>query len=178
MRASKKILIAIKYTMLFTSLIFTCSCMGYVEYVPIVLIVEHGDHILREEPSLITPEHIKAMKIILERYGEKYNMKDGKLYIKQSLQNDRDLLQNYTFKAESEITEAKEVAESLVKEVALVETQQSGKASDITKLAILISAALNIANENFELKRNYSELLQKLSERSASLIRTLSANMQ
>ncbi len=86
--------------------------------------------------------------------------------------------QPYTFKAESEITEAKEVAESLVKEVALVETQQSGKASDITKLAVLISAALNIANENFELKRNYSELIQKLSERSASLIRTLSANMQ
>ena len=86
--------------------------------------------------------------------------------------------QPYTFKAESEIIEAKEVAESLVKEVALVETQQSGKASDITKLAILISAALNIANKNFELKRNYSELLQKLSERSAVLIRTLSANMQ
>ena len=82
--------------------------------------------------------------------------------------------QPYTFKAESEI-EAKEVAESLVKEVARIESQQSGKASDITKLAILISAALNIANENFELKRNYSDLLQKLSERSASLIRRLSA---
>jgi cell division protein ZapA (FtsZ GTPase activity inhibitor) len=86
--------------------------------------------------------------------------------------------QPYTFKSESEITGAKEVAESLVKEVARVETQQSGKASDITKLVILISAALNIANENFELKRNYSNLLQELSERLASLIRTLSANMQ
>ena len=86
--------------------------------------------------------------------------------------------QPYTFKAEPEITEAKEVAESLVKEVAKVEIQQSGKASDITKLAILISAALNIANENFELKRNYSDLLQELSERSASLIHTLSVNMQ
>ena len=86
--------------------------------------------------------------------------------------------QPYTFKSESEIIEAKEVAESLAKEVAKVETQQSGKASDITKLVILISAALNIANENFELKRNYSNLLQELSERSASLIHTLSTTMQ
>ncbi|MDO9565468.1 MAG: cell division protein ZapA [Candidatus Desulfaltia sp.] len=86
--------------------------------------------------------------------------------------------QPYTFKSESEMTEAKEVAALLVKEVARVETQQSGKASDITRLAVLISAALNIANENFELKRNYSDLLQELSERSENLIRTLSANMQ
>ena len=86
--------------------------------------------------------------------------------------------QPYTFKAESEITEAKEVAESLVKEVARVETQQSGKASDLTKLAILILAALNIANENFELKRNYSDLLQKLSKRSASLIRNNISSFQ
>ncbi|HUV50233.1 MAG TPA: cell division protein ZapA [Anaerolineae bacterium] len=86
--------------------------------------------------------------------------------------------QPYKFKAESEITEAKEVAALLVKEVAKVETQQSGQTSDITRLAILIAAALNIANENFELKRNYSYLLQELSERSANLIHTLSANMQ
>jgi cell division protein ZapA (FtsZ GTPase activity inhibitor) len=85
--------------------------------------------------------------------------------------------QPYTFKAESEATEAKRVAESLVKEVARVETQQSKKSSDITKLATLILAALNIANENFKLKRNYSSLLEKLSERSAGLIGMLDANM-
>jgi len=86
--------------------------------------------------------------------------------------------QPYTFKAESEAKEAKRVAESLVKEVAKVEIQQSGKSFDITKLGILILAALNIANENLELKRNYSDLLKKLSERSADLIRMLDANMQ
>ncbi|PIE71152.1 MAG: hypothetical protein CSA22_03760 [Deltaproteobacteria bacterium] len=101
MLTTKKILIAINYLILYVSLIFICSCMGYVEYVPIMLVVERGDHILKEEPSLITPEHIEAMKIILARYDEEYKVKDGKLYIKQLLQSDKDLLQNFTFKAES-----------------------------------------------------------------------------
>ena len=46
-------------------------------------------------------------------------------------------------------------------------------APGITKLAILILAALNIANENFDLKMNLSELLEEISERSAGLIRKL-----
>ena len=97
----KKIFISINQTILFVSLLFISSCMNYVEYTPIVLVVEHGDHLLKEEPGLITPEHIEAMKIILGKYGEKYVIKGGKLYIKQSLQRDKDLLQNYTFKAEA-----------------------------------------------------------------------------
>ncbi len=60
---------------------------------------------------------------------------------------------SYTFKAESEIMMAKDVADYLVKEVSRVETQQSIKSSNISKLAIMILAALNIANENMELKK-------------------------
>ena len=77
----------------------------------------------------------------------------------------------YTFKAESEATKAKEVVDFLKREITKVETQQSGKSPGITKLAILILAALNIANENFDLKMNHSELLEQISERSAKLIR-------
>ena len=79
----------------------------------------------------------------------------------------------YTFKAESEATKAKEVVDFLKREITKVETQQSGKSPGITKLAILILAALNIANENFDLKMNHSELLGQISERSAKLIRKL-----
>ncbi len=79
----------------------------------------------------------------------------------------------YTFKAESETTKAKEVVDFLKSEITKVENQQSDKSPRITELAILILAALNIANENFDLKMNSSRLLEQLSERSTSLIRIL-----
>jgi cell division protein ZapA (FtsZ GTPase activity inhibitor) len=82
--------------------------------------------------------------------------------------------QPYTFKTESDITNAKEVADYLVKEVAKVETQHSSKSS-VTKFATLILAALNIANENIERKKIYSELLANISKQSANLIRALDA---
>jgi cell division protein ZapA len=83
--------------------------------------------------------------------------------------------QPYTFKTESGVTNAREVADFLIKEVAKVETQLSSKSSQITKLATLILAALNIANENIELKKTHSDLLRGVSERSATLIRVLDA---
>ena len=72
-------------------------------------------------------------------------------------------------------TNAKEVADYLVKEVTRVEDQQSSQSSNITKIATLILAALNIANDNIELKKNHSDLLRDISERSANLIRALDA---
>jgi hypothetical protein len=58
--------------------------------------------------------------------------------------------------------------------VAKVETQHSSKSS-VTKFATLILAALNIANENIERKKNYSDLLANISKQSANLIRALDA---
>ncbi len=80
--------------------------------------------------------------------------------------------QPYTFKTESDITNAKEVADYLVKEVTKVETQHSTQSS-IAKFATLILAALNIANENIEQKKKYSDLLIRISKKSANLIREL-----
>jgi cell division protein ZapA (FtsZ GTPase activity inhibitor) len=77
--------------------------------------------------------------------------------------------QPYTFKTESDITNAKEVADCLVKEVTRFENQNSSKSSD-TKFVTLILAALNIAKENIELKKKYSDLLTKISKKSANLI--------
>jgi len=77
--------------------------------------------------------------------------------------------QPYTFKTESDITNAKEVADYLVKEVTKVETQYSSQSS-VTKIATLILAALSIANENIELKKKHSDLLIDISKQSANLI--------
>jgi len=84
----------------------------------------------------------------------------------------------FTFKADAEVTQAKEVADLLVKEVARVENQQSDQASTISNLTILMLAALNIANEHMELKRDHKKLLRDISERSKNLIQTLNRSTQ
>jgi cell division protein ZapA (FtsZ GTPase activity inhibitor) len=85
---------------------------------------------------------------------------------------------SYTFKAESEITMAKDVADYLIKEVSRVESQQSIKTSNISKFAILILAALNIANENMELKKKHSDFMHAISKQSSDLMRSLDAFVQ
>ena len=80
--------------------------------------------------------------------------------------------QPYTFKAESNVTSAKEVADYLVKEVARIEKQHSNQSS-AAKLTTLLLAALNIANENIELKKRHSDLLVDISKRSSNLIHTI-----
>jgi cell division protein ZapA (FtsZ GTPase activity inhibitor) len=86
--------------------------------------------------------------------------------------------QPYTFKAESDVETAKAVADLLVKEVDKVQNQQSGPASNISNLTILILAALNIANDNMELKRNHSKLLDDVNQRSARIIGQLNEFVQ
>ena len=86
--------------------------------------------------------------------------------------------QPYSFKAESEIQTAKAVADLLVKEVDKVQLQQSEQSSSISNLTILILAALNIANENMELKRSHSNFLNKICERSVSMIDRLDGIVQ
>jgi cell division protein ZapA (FtsZ GTPase activity inhibitor) len=80
--------------------------------------------------------------------------------------------QPYTFKAETNVTHAKEVADHLVKEVARIEKQHPSQSSG-TKLTTLLLAALNIANENVELKKSHSDLLSNISKKSANLIHVL-----
>jgi len=80
--------------------------------------------------------------------------------------------QPYTFKTESDVANAQEVADYLVKEVTKIETQHSSKSS-VTKLATLILAALNIANENIELRKNHSDLVKDISKRSTNLMHAL-----
>jgi len=86
--------------------------------------------------------------------------------------------QTHTFKANSEVTKAKEVADLLVKEVSRIEDQQANQSSNMSKLTMLMIAALNIANENLELKRSHSKLLNDVADRTATLIHTLDNSEQ
>ncbi len=85
--------------------------------------------------------------------------------------------QPYTFKSAPETENAQEVADVLVKEVGRIQDQQSEEAPGITQIAILILAALNFANENMELKKNYSTLQETVSTRSDTLKRLLDAEL-
>jgi len=81
--------------------------------------------------------------------------------------------QPFSFTSETDTKRAREVAGQLENEIARIEEQQSGVKSEKAKIAILISAALNIANENFELKSNYSELLHDVEIQSGRLLQLL-----
>ena len=86
--------------------------------------------------------------------------------------------QTHTFKADSEVTQAKAVADLLVKEVCRIEDQQANQSSNMSKLTILMLAALNIANENIELKNNHAKLLHDVADRTTNLIQTLDNSVQ
>ncbi len=81
--------------------------------------------------------------------------------------------QHYTFKAETEFARAKEVAAYLLQQVNAAIPSHPVAVLDSSKLAILLSVALNMASENLELKQKLSDLTDRLSKKSAHLSRTL-----
>jgi len=79
----------------------------------------------------------------------------------------------FTFKADQDITKAKEVAAYLEEEVGKVERQLSAESVSINKRAILILAALNIANDYFELKENQAALQETMEQKTTGLLDSL-----
>lgn len=79
----------------------------------------------------------------------------------------------FTFKADRDISKAKEVAAYLEEEVGKVERQLSEASVSINKRAILILAALNIANEYFEMKENQAVLLEMMAQKTTGLLDSL-----
>ena len=86
--------------------------------------------------------------------------------------------QQYSFKADNNVSNAKEVADLLINEVDNVKNQIMNKATKMDKFTILTLAALNISNEYISLKQTHSDLLEKISKRSASLVRTIDLNLK
>lgn len=79
----------------------------------------------------------------------------------------------YTFKAETQVEKAKEVAELLVNEVKKVESQQKGSPARFNPLGIMILTAMNIAGDNIDIKDNHMEFISKISDKSAMILSKL-----
>lgn len=85
--------------------------------------------------------------------------------------------QPFTFKTDSDQTDAKAVADYVVQAVNSIHAQGTQKAQLLDKRAILILAALNIANDYFNLHKKYQQLLQDIDQRSANLIQVLETQL-
>jgi cell division protein ZapA (FtsZ GTPase activity inhibitor) len=81
--------------------------------------------------------------------------------------------QPYTFKTQSELSQAREVADFLVREVAKVSDYYPNKSAKMNHVTIMILAALNIAQEYLELEKDRSNFINTISDRSAELIRKI-----
>lgn len=81
--------------------------------------------------------------------------------------------QAYTFKTSGEVSQVQEVANYLAAQV-----EKAGAAAEApSKLDTLILAALNIANEYFEIRRNRQELISDIDQRCKILIEHIDNNV-
>ena len=86
--------------------------------------------------------------------------------------------QNYSFKADDNVYDAGEIAELLSQEVANVNEQLSGNSKKMNNIAILTLAALNITSEFIKLRRHHADSVEKISERSDSLVNMIDVHLQ
>jgi len=82
-----------------TALAMLFACQKYVDYVPLVAVDDRTQWRYQARPELLSDEHVAAMIALLEEYGKRYRMHDGRLQIAEDLAEDRNLLSNLTAKA-------------------------------------------------------------------------------
>ena len=81
--------------------------------------------------------------------------------------------QPFTFKTDSDVAEAKAIADFVAKSVDDVSQQCASQVPKPDKRAILILAALNISSELLSLKEKHRNLIDDINQRSAQLLNTL-----
>jgi cell division protein ZapA (FtsZ GTPase activity inhibitor) len=81
--------------------------------------------------------------------------------------------QPYTFKSDTEVVKANQVADLLMSEVQKIQDQQIGLSTHIPKLTIMILAALNIAYNIIQLKNDTEGFMLQLTSRCEALNRML-----
>ena len=86
--------------------------------------------------------------------------------------------EKYSFKAESGVSNAGEVADLLTKEVASIEEQISANAVNMNKISIVALAALNIISQYTEMKEAHADFVDKLKKRSALLTEKIDVTLQ
>jgi cell division protein ZapA (FtsZ GTPase activity inhibitor) len=85
--------------------------------------------------------------------------------------------QPFSFKTDSDASDASAAAEYVVKSVDQARKQCVQKTAAPDKWAILVLAALNIANDYIELQKKHQNLLQVIDQRSAHLLQTLESQL-
>jgi cell division protein ZapA (FtsZ GTPase activity inhibitor) len=85
--------------------------------------------------------------------------------------------QTYTFKTETEETAAKAVAERLVEEVNRIQEIELRQHPELSKLTVMILAALNFVKENNEIKERYVVFQRQVAERSDMLLRRIDCDL-
>jgi cell division protein ZapA len=83
--------------------------------------------------------------------------------------------QPFSFHTDSDMSEARAIADYLAESVSQVKEQCGNRVPTPDKRAILILAALNITSEYFNLKKAHRELLKEIGQRSEHLLDTLDA---
>ena len=86
--------------------------------------------------------------------------------------------QNHSFKADDNVDDAGEIAALLTREVASVNEQLSENKKKMNNIAILTLAALNITSEYIKLRRHHADSVEKISERSDSLVNMIDMHLQ
>jgi cell division protein ZapA (FtsZ GTPase activity inhibitor) len=81
--------------------------------------------------------------------------------------------QPLTIKTDSDESEARAVADYVSKSIEQVKLQCANQVPSPDKGAILILAALNIASEYFDLKKNHQQMLDDINQRSVHLLNAL-----
>jgi cell division protein ZapA (FtsZ GTPase activity inhibitor) len=81
--------------------------------------------------------------------------------------------QPHTFKADTEVAIANEVADLLKREVDKVQDQQTVASTHIPKMTILILAALNISHNIIKLKKDADDVVDQITKRCETLNRLL-----
>lgn len=86
--------------------------------------------------------------------------------------------QSYKFKTGVDHATARKVADLVVQEIGKVHTRFSDIKAALNNRVILILAALNIAEEYIEIKKDYSELVQNITKRSNELVHLMEFHFQ
>jgi len=81
--------------------------------------------------------------------------------------------QTFTFKTDTDETSARAVADYVIKSIDQASAEYIKKMQPPDKRSILILAALNIANEYFELKKKHQYMLQEVGQHSANMLSKL-----
>ena len=81
--------------------------------------------------------------------------------------------QKYNFETSLPEDEFNEVRDLLFNEIRKAEDQHKGNINQVSKLAILISASLNISKENIELKRHQEAFKSELNQRAKGLMKNI-----